>query len=84
MSEWLKSDSAKVLMLVRFQLRPQIFSNMSCCKECPWKVENNHNQKLKEFVNRTGRKHTCHIVNPKLWDTSNEKQICKGIEEIFV
>jgi len=54
------------------------------CKECPWKVDNNHNQKLKEFVNRTGRKHACHMINPKLWDTSNEKQICKGIEEIFV
>ncbi len=54
---------------------------MSCCKECPWKVDNNHNQKLKEFVNRTGRKHTCHMVNPKLWDTSNDKQICKGIYE---
>ena len=53
---------------------------MSCCKECPWKVENNHNQKLKEFVNRTGKRHTCHMVNPKLWDTSNEKQICKGID----
>jgi len=54
--------------------------NMSCCKECPWKVENNHNNKLKNFVQRTGRKHTCHMVNPKLWDTSDDKQICKGIK----
>ena len=54
---------------------------MSCCKECPYKVDNNHNRKLREFTERTGRKHTCHMVNPKLWDTSNEKQICKGIDE---
>ena len=49
------------------------------CKECPWKVDNDHNNKLREFTQRTGRKHTCHMVNPKLWDTSNEKQMCKGI-----
>lgn len=54
---------------------------MSCCKECPYKVDNNHNRKLRQFTERTGRKHTCHMVNPKLWDTSNEKQICKGIDE---
>ena len=54
---------------------------MSCCKECPYKVDNNHNRKLREFTERTGRKHTCHMVNPKLWDISNEKQICKGIYE---
>ena len=50
------------------------------CKECPWKVDNNHNQKLREFVERTGRKHTCHMVNPKLWDTTNERETCKGLK----
>lgn len=49
-----------------------------CCKECPWKVDNNHNKKLREFTQRTGRKHTCHMVNPKLWDTSDDKQMCKS------
>jgi hypothetical protein len=56
----------------------KIFPIMSCCKECPYKVDNNHNRKLREFTERTGRKHTCHMVNPKLWDTSNEKEICKN------
>ena len=51
-----------------------------CCKECPWKVDNNHNQKLREFVEKTGRKHTCHMVNSNLWDTSDDKQIFKGIK----
>ena len=55
-----------------------------CCKECPWKVDNNHNKKLREFSQRTGRKHTCHMVNPKLWDTSDEKQMCKGIKNAQV
>jgi hypothetical protein len=54
--------------------------NMSCCKECPYKVDNNHNRKLREFTERTGRKHTCHMVNPKLWDTSNEKEMCKNFD----
>ena len=53
---------------------------MSCCKECPYKVDNNHNRKLREFTERTGKKHTCHMVNPKLWDTSNEKEICKNFD----
>ena len=53
---------------------------MSCCKECPYKVNNNHNRKLREFTERTGRKHTCHMVNPKLWDVSNEKEICKNFD----
>ncbi len=52
---------------------------MSCCKECPYKVDNDHNRKLREFVNRTGKKHTCHMVNPKLWDIKNDKQLCKGL-----
>lgn len=55
-----------------------------CCKECPWKVDNNHNKKLREFTQRTGRKHTCHMVNPKLWDTSDKKQMCKGIKNAQV
>ncbi len=52
---------------------------MSCCKECPYKVDNDHNRKLIEFVNRTGKKHTCHMVSPKLWDIKNDKQLCKGL-----
>jgi len=56
---------------------------MSCCKECPWKVENTHNKKIREFVERTGRKHTCHMVNPKLWDTTNDKETCKGLKQLL-
>lgn len=57
--------------------------NSTCkkqCKECPWKKENSnqHNNMITEFSNKHNKKHNCHMIDPKLWDIKNEKNVCRN------
>lgn len=55
------------------------------CKECPWKVKNNHNDNLIKTIirwvkngSRKNTKHVCHMVNPNIWGEVNDKNVCAG------
>lgn len=52
------------------------------CKECPWRVRNNHNDMIVGFSKRMDKPHNCHMVNggKNLWEIS-EKTICYGRKE---
>ena len=50
---------------------------MKHCKEGPWFVKNNHNNKLTENINRLFKNgslhdttHKCHMKNPNIWEKS--------------
>lgn len=60
-------------------------SNRKCCKECPWTVRNNHNDKMIENINKfvnngtfKDKKHKCHMIDPKIWGDVNSENICVG------
>jgi len=48
------------------------------CKECPWKIKNQHNKKITDFSERMSKAHNCHMTEgvKKFW-TPDEKYICK-------
>jgi hypothetical protein len=51
------------------------------CKECPWKVSNNHNEKIKNFSKRTKKVHNCHMTEgvKDFWNPT-EKHVCKNFK----
>lgn len=61
---------------------------MSCrtvCKECPWVVRTNHNDKMISNIERLfengslkTKNHRCHMIDHKLWAGTDDKNICIG------
>lgn len=61
---------------------------MNCrkpCKECPWKVENQHNLKFRKYVDKMKsigkNNHACHMINNDIWGGKSEintNNICIG------
>jgi hypothetical protein len=51
------------------------------CKECPWVVENRHNQTIKNHSIKHEKRHNCHMISYEksggLWDIKKEYQ-CVG------
>lgn len=54
------------------------------CKECPYKVHNDHNEKFIENVKMLSDngllengEHSCHMIKPG-WSKPNDKNICIG------
>lgn len=50
------------------------------CKECPWVVNNNHNDMIVGFSKRMDKPHNCHMTDygkKKLWDIK-ETTKCVG------
>lgn len=37
------------------------------CKECPYKIDNNHNKKLLKFVRKNNTPHKCHMKDARIW-----------------
>lgn len=56
--------------------------NRKTCKECPWTVNNIHNNKFIEFIKKHNKKHNCHMLNKKMYDV-NESQLCEGFKQQF-
>jgi hypothetical protein len=56
------------------------------CKECPHIIRNQHNDMIVSFVERTGKKHKCHMIikgkNKKLWTVDPEFECCGSINLI--
>ena len=50
----------------------------NCCGECPYKVSNNHNDKIVNFAKRTGKKHKCHMIKDGNFWEPTEKNQCHG------
>ena len=48
------------------------------CKECPHFIKNKHNDKILEFINKTNKKHKCHLINSDIWNDINENNECIG------
>lgn len=57
-----------------------------CCKECPHRVNSQHNTKFKTWVNNLTEqgiikegKHRCHMIDAKnLWVEPTEENVCIG------
>lgn len=54
------------------------------CKECPYKVKSEHNQKFPDYVDRMlkagvikSNTHTCHMKG-NVWQEPTEKTVCVG------
>lgn len=50
------------------------------CKECPWIIKNNHNEKITSFSKRLNKSHNCHMsINggKNMWDVK-ESTKCFG------
>lgn len=59
--------------------------NRKPCKECPWVVKSQHNQKMTENIKRfvangslKTKKHRCHMIDTNIWNTADEKNVCIG------
>ncbi len=52
------------------------------CKECPWRIKNNHNDMIVEFSIKNNKSHNCHMKTEgkELWNTK-EKTKCQGRKE---
>ena len=55
------------------------------CKECPWVVRTNHNDKMISNIERLVKSgslknkiHRCHMINRDLWAVVDSKNICIG------
>jgi hypothetical protein len=61
---------------------------MSCrkpCKECPWKNDNQHNLKFRNYVDKFEKigkpNHKCHMIDVDIWaykSDVNSDNICVG------
>ena len=54
------------------------------CKECPYKVKSEHNQKFPNYVDKMyqvgiikSKTHTCHMKG-NVWSEPTEKTVCIG------
>lgn len=53
------------------------------CKECPYKVKNDHNGKFVQRFNKLqdkgiiGGTHTCHMISPG-WSSPTNENVCIG------
>jgi hypothetical protein len=49
------------------------------CKECPWVVNNSHNDMIVRFSKKMDKPHNCHMVNggKELWNLK-EGTKCNG------
>jgi hypothetical protein len=56
--------------------------NSKTCKECPWRVKNNHNDMIVGFSKKMDRPHNCHMKTEgkELWNAT-EKTKCYGRKE---
>lgn len=60
------------------------------CKECPWVVKSNHNDKFKVHINKLtdigfidNKRHRCHMIDAKnILVEPTEENICKGINGV--
>ena len=54
------------------------------CKECPHIIRNRNNDIIVNFVERTGKRHNCHMTEGKknLWGVTDEKIECYGSKKI--
>lgn len=52
------------------------------CKECPWRVKNNHNDIIVGFSKRMDKPHNCHMKTEgkDLWNI-RQKTKCEGRKE---
>lgn len=60
------------------------------CSECPWKVNNNHNNNLIQVIKRwvtagvrENTEHRCHMISTDLWKPTDENNICIGSKENY-
>ena len=56
---------------------------MMTCKECPWRVKNNHNEMIVGFSKKMDKPHNCHMSKnggKNLWNVK-EKTKCQGRKE---
>ena len=54
------------------------------CKECPWAIKSDHNERWKGYVEKINRKHACHMITSDVWGYKheiNEKTECTGSKE---
>lgn len=54
------------------------------CKECPWKVNSNHNRNFRKSVDKMytsgiikSKQHTCHMIS-NVWDNPTPNRVCIG------
>jgi hypothetical protein len=69
-------------------LNLQIFLNMNrvCCKECPWKNQNSHSIKWREYAQKVlgDKPHSCHMKTKDVWGKKNgitEETVCIGAKD---
>ena len=58
-------------------------TNHKTCKECPWRVKNNHNEMIVGFSKKMDKPHNCHMSKnggKDLWNVQ-EKTKCQGRKE---
>ena len=51
------------------------------CKECPWKNENSHSLKFREYSKKITEKHACHMIEKDVWGLKtniDQNNICIG------
>lgn len=49
----------------------------NCCKECPWKIRNNHNDSFINHSKKHNKSHNCHMRTSDIWNV-DPKLECKG------
>jgi hypothetical protein len=51
------------------------------CKECPWKNDNPHSLKFREYSEKMNKKHACHMIEKDVWGLKtniDQNNICIG------
>ena len=55
------------------------------CKECPWTVRTQHNDKMISNIERLvengslkTKQHRCHMIDHNLWSAVNDDNVCIG------
>jgi len=55
------------------------------CKECPWTVKTQHNEKMIKNIERfvdngslKNKHHKCHMIDTNIWSTADAKNVCIG------
>jgi len=51
-----------------------------CCKECPWEVRNNNNDKFIDHSKKYNKSHNCHMITNDVWTSKIETE-CIGYKK---
>lgn len=71
------------MIIIRYIVITKLLVKMKRpCKECPWFVNNKHNESIVNHSKRFKKKHNCHMKKMVLWEYNPQYQ-CLGNKNYF-